>query len=623
MVLDFPVSRRVHPESKTLPGMLSGVVPLVLTVPAGSTVTGFCGYVDARIREALQHQRFPVHALERKSGHGPANRVSVNFMPSKMTMDFAGVAASASFTNPVQVGDFSFIFSGAGDQLFLSTAGAGGPFAGFDVSELAKRVGRVLVAMTADPDQRLSTMDLRDAAELDGLDGWGNRAVLSQPAPTPPSIPSIPALFAAQAVRAPEAVAITFGERSWTYREVDEAADRLAHLLAGHGVGPGQRVALLLERSAEAIVSILAVLKPGAAYVPIDPAVPAARIEFMLDDAAPVAAITNTGLADRLDGRDLLIIDVLDVLDIADTAVDRQPALPAPDPHNIAYLIYTSGTTGVPKGVAITHHNVTRLLESLDVEVSPGQVWSQWHSLAFDVSVCEIWGALLSGGRLVVVPESVARSPEDFHALLVKEQVAVLSQTPSAFYALQTADGLAPELGRQLNLQAVIFAGEALEPQRLRSWVDNHPGLPRLLNLYGTTETTVHASFREIFPADLDSPASPIGVPLAQYAFFVLDAWMQPVPPGVVGELYVAGGGAGLGYWQRPGFDARRGSSRARSRSPGHACIAPGTWRGGAPTASCGMWGVRTSRSRSAGSASNSAKCRRRWPRWTAWSRRW
>ena len=142
VVLDFPVSRRVRPESKTLPGMLSGVVPLVLTVPPGSTVAGFCEYVDARIREALQHQRFPVHALERKSGQrGPANRVSVNFMPSKMTMDFAGVAASASFTNPVQVGDFSFIFSGAGDQLFLSTAGAGGPFAGFDVSELAKRVG--------------------------------------------------------------------------------------------------------------------------------------------------------------------------------------------------------------------------------------------------------------------------------------------------------------------------------------------------------------------------------------------------------------------------------------------------------------------------------------------------
>ncbi|GFG73614.1 hypothetical protein MBOT_09790 [Mycobacterium botniense] len=163
--------------------------------------------------------------------------------------------------------------------------------------------------------------------------------------------------------------------------------------------------------------------------------------------------------------------------------------------------------------MAVPHANVARLLAVLDREMGlgGGRVWSQCHSLAFDFSVWEIFGALLYGGRLVVVPESVARSPEDFHALLVKERVSVLSQTPSAFYALQTADVLSAELGRQLVLEAVVFGGEALDPQRLRTWLDNHPGSPRLLNLYGITETTVHASFREIGGGDVDSAVSPIG----------------------------------------------------------------------------------------------------------------
>ena len=183
-------------------------------------------------------------------------------------------------------------------------------------------------------------------------DEWGNRAVLTRPAPP---LASIPALFAAQVARTPEAVAITCGDGSWTYRELDEAANRLAHLLAGQGAGPGQCVALVFTRSAEAVAAILAVLKTGAAYLPIDPALPAARIGFMLADAAPIAALTTADLRPRLDGCGLAVID------IDDPAVESQPGttLPAPAADNIAYLIYTSGTTGTPKGVAIAHHNVT------------------------------------------------------------------------------------------------------------------------------------------------------------------------------------------------------------------------------------------------------------------------
>ena len=293
------------------------------------------------------------------------------------------------------------------------------------IEALIERLERVLVAMTADPTRRLSSMDLLDEAEHARLDEIGNRAVLTRPARTPVSIP---VLFAAQVARTPEAVAVSFEGRSMTYRELEEAANRLAHLLAGQGVGPGQCVALLFSRSAEAIVAILAVLKTGAAYLPIDPGLPAARIGFMVADAAPMAAITTTGLAGRLDGYDLPVIDV------DDPAVDGQPstALPAPAPEDIAYLIYTSGTTGVPKGVAVTHHNVTQLLDSLDAGLRwrRGRCGRSVIPMAFDFSVWEIWGALLHGGRLVVVPESVARSPEDFHALLVAEQVSVLDPDP-------------------------------------------------------------------------------------------------------------------------------------------------------------------------------------------------
>ncbi len=232
--------------------------------------------------------------------------------------------------------------------------------------------------MTADPTRRLLSFDLLDDDEVADLDEWGNRAVLTEPA----AEVSIPVVFAAQAQRRAGSLALVCGEHSWTYRELDEASNRLSHLLTGYGAGPGQCVALLMDRSAQAIIAILAILKSGSAYLPIDPAHPAARVEFMVADAAPVAAISTPGLADRFERCGLPVIDV------DDPAVDAQPstAPAAPAPDDIAHIIYTSGTTGVPKGVAVTHHNVTRLFDALDVgvEMSPTQVWTQCHSYAFD-----------------------------------------------------------------------------------------------------------------------------------------------------------------------------------------------------------------------------------------------
>ncbi|ORA26487.1 non-ribosomal peptide synthetase [Mycobacterium angelicum] len=546
VVLDFPVSRRTSPQLMTFPGTIAGIVPLVLTAPAESAIGVFCRHVHARIREAMQHQRFPVQFMQ------PAvNRVAINFLPSTTIMPFDGAPAQAVYRTFGWVSHFGFFFVRDGDHLFLSTVGAGRPFADFDSADLVKRIERVLMAVTADPAHRLSSLDLLGAANRARLDEAGNSAVLTA---TPPAAASIPALFAAQVAQRPEATALVCNADQWSYRRLDEAANRVAHLLTGHGVGPGDVVALLLERSAQTVFAILAVLKTGAAYLPVDPAYPAARISLLLDDAQPKIGLSTATLAARLQAPGLAVLDV--------NAVGSQPCTgPSyPDPDDVAYLIYTSGTTGTPKGVAITHRNVTQLFTAVRGQLAPapGQVWSHWHSYAFDVSVWEIWGALLHGGRLVVVPEAITRSPSDLLGLLAAERVNVLSQTPSAFYALLAADAGQPELRGQLALDTVVFGGEALQPQRIAAWLDERPGRPRLINMYGTTETTVHASMREIVAGDVRSGVSPLGLPLATLGFFVLDDWLRPVPAGVVGELYVAGAGVGCGYWRRPGLTASR-----------------------------------------------------------------
>ncbi|WP_413540753.1 AMP-binding protein [Mycobacterium intracellulare] len=284
-------------------------------------------------------------------------------------------------------------------------------------------------------------------------------------------------------------------------------------------------------------------------------------------------------------------------------------------------MIYTSGSTGVPKGVAVTHSNVTQLLESIDAQLDVGQVWTQCHSLAFDFSVWEVFGSLLYGGRLVVVPDDVVRSPDDLHALLVREQVSVLSQTPSAFYALQSADALAPELGEQLKLQTVVFGGEALEPHRLSTWLHHHPGLPRMINMYGITETTVHASFREILRGDVDNNVSPSGCRWATSPSSCSTGGCAPCPSG-----WSASCMSPVGDWP-PATWAARGcrppdSWPARTGPPARGCIAPATSSGGAPTGSCSTWAAPTNRSRSAATASSWARSVPRWATSRASSRR-
>nr|WP_237088672.1 amino acid adenylation domain-containing protein [Paenibacillus larvae] len=379
----------------------------------------------------------------------------------------------------------------------------------------------------------------------------------------------MPVLFENRVRQNPHATAAVFEGVSLSYEELNKKANKLAHLLIAKGVGPDQLVALALPRSLEMVVSVLAVLKAGAAYLPIDPDYPSDRISFMFSDARPVCMITNTQIAAKLSDstRTLQLVtnapETLEELssysEMNPTDTDRMEPL---QPLHAAYVIYTSGSTGRPKGVWIPHQNVVRLFGATDhwFQFHSEDVWTLFHSYAFDFSVWEIWGPLLHGGRLVVVPHAISRSPEDFLKLLVHEKVTVLNQTPSAFYQFMQADRDHFELGQKLSLRFVIFGGEALELSRLEDWYRRHPeNAPRLINMYGITETTVHVSYlelnREITSLKVNSL---IGCGIPDLNLYVLDEYLQPVPPGVTGELYVAGGGLARGYLGRPGLTAER-----------------------------------------------------------------
>jgi amino acid adenylation domain-containing protein len=417
------------------------------------------------------------------------------------------------------------------------------------ISRLAQRYTRLLEVVASDAETPVDEVLFYDADEC--------RAK---------SLPEVEAdreparclheLFEQQVRRSPDGVAVCDGIRTLTYSDLNDAAARLAHWLRAHGVTPEQPVAICMERSVDLPVVILATLKAGGAYLPLDPALPRDRLVWMLADAGARVVLTQPELRGLIATPGVRIIDVT-------SAADDVPVPPAPGVHpdNVAYIIYTSGSTGTPKGVLVTHANVVRLFAVTNsrLRFSSSDVWTLFHSASFDFSVWEIWGALLYGGRVVVVPRDVQRSPQAFHQLLSKERVTVLNQTPSAFRHLARAVLSAPA-PLALTLRLVIFGGEALELPQLRDWFERFGGdRPRLVNMYGITETTVHVTYREIGLADLDTSwASPIGLPLADLRAFILDRDLRPMPAGVPGELYVGGAGVARGYLGHPELTAER-----------------------------------------------------------------
>ncbi|MDP5142587.1 amino acid adenylation domain-containing protein, partial [Rheinheimera baltica] len=372
-------------------------------------------------------------------------------------------------------------------------------------------------------------------------------------------------LFEQQVARQKQLTAVKYQDQLLSYNSLNQQANRLARYLITQGLQPGDFVGLYVQRSLDMIVALLAILKAGAAYLPVDPASPKARCQYILQDAKARIVVTSTALSSDLaseiqsvclDSPELQsCLSAFSASNLADTA-DATDEIMGAAP---AYVIYTSGSTGNPKGVVVQHKNVLRLFLAGNEHFAfgPSDCWTLFHSIAFDFSVWELWGALLYGGRLIVVPYDVTRSVADFHLLLQDEQVTVLNQTPSAFYML--ADQILAHQQNLPPLRYVIFGGEALEPKRLQSWMHAFGDQQvQMINMYGITETTVHVTYRRISQADCSKPLSCIGRPLADLTAYVCNPWGVPQPVGAPGELLVGGDGVTPGYLNRPELTRER-----------------------------------------------------------------
>ncbi|PEQ67201.1 non-ribosomal peptide synthetase [Bacillus thuringiensis] len=555
--LGMAYGNRMTKMERKLIGMMVSTVPLRMDIDPEEEVLSFISRVSRKQSKSLRHQKYPFDLLLKRINK--ENNSNVRLFGT--TIDYRDRDESGDslwIPNREEVQDFAVHIENLIDidSLHVHIDYREELFS----KEEIKQFFNVMLAIMENTfeNQKQKVAEIEIISEEDkrkSLVEFNNPKL-----DVPPQV-TIHEMFERQAMIYPNAIAVTYEKEKITYKELNERANQLAHYLQKKGVGPDTLVGLCVERSHEMIVGILGILKAGGAYVPLDPTYPEQRLQYILEDASIQLFVTQESLKEL----NWLPENVESIcLDRDQDEIGKESkTLPVSSvgPQNLAYVIYTSGSTGNPKGVMIEHHNVIRLFKSTDCwyQFNEKDTWTLFHSYAFDFSVWEIWGALLYGGKLVVVPYWISRSPKDFYQLLVEEEVTVLNQTPSAFRQLIRVCEQ-EDKNKNLQLRYVIFGGEALEPTSLLPWFQRYGEKnPQLINMYGITETTVHVTYYPITLDDVQHASrSNIGKRIPDLEVYILDAYQQPVPIGVDGELYIGGAGLARGYLNRPELTAER-----------------------------------------------------------------
>jgi len=550
VTLGLPVSGRRTALARRTPSMLANALPLPLDLPAGTTVADLLRHTGERAKQVLRHQRYRGEQVRRDlraaGRHGALFGPLVNIMPAAPALHLGPAEATPHNLSNGPVEDLAVVVYDLGDAggLRLNVNANPDRYSAAEVGAHADRLVAFLRAVAeADPDLPVARLDVGTDAE--------RRAVLAAGIGPDRPLPAttLAAMVHDQASRTPDAPALRSGDSTTSYRELTCRANRLAHVLAARGVGRGALVAVALPHGPDAVLALLGVATAGAAWLPVDPQYPAARIALLLDDARPDLVVTDqqtTGLLDVAD-RPVLVLDSPAV--DADLAArpDTRPD-PGAGPRDPLYVVYTSGSTGVPKGVVVENRSVVNYL-SWCAEEYPGLDGESLlaTSLSFDLTVTGLFGPLTTGGcvrlaRLQDAGDGGDTGQPCTFAKLTPSHLPLLAGLPEHYAPSRT----------------LVLGGEPLVGEELARWRADHPAATTV-NAYGPTETTVNCTHHVLPPGgEVPDGPVPIGRPLRNTRVSVLDAGLRPVPPGAVGELYVAGAGLARGYLGRPGETAER-----------------------------------------------------------------